>query len=66
MTLNSAVLDALQAGPLSRPEIECAVIAAGFAPAGVPRVLWQLKKAGSIVHTQRGGRYRRSLYARTT
>lgn len=63
MTLNAAILTILARGPLSRPELECCAIELGYAPAGVPRALWELKKAGRVRHTQRGGRYRRSLYA---
>lgn len=62
LTLNTVVLNALRHGPMSRPEIEACAAEAGFAPAGVPRVLWQLRKTGQVVHTQRAGRHRQSRY----
>lgn len=62
MTLAHTILTALTAGPKGRPELECIAIAANFAPAGVPRALWELKRAGLIVHVQRAGRYQKSLY----
>lgn len=63
MTTRTAVLDALQSGPLSRPQIEIYVLAVGYAPASVTVALWQLKRVGRVQHLQRGGRYRMSLYA---
>lgn len=64
MTIRTAILEALERGPQSRPQIEAHMIAVGYAPAGVPRALIQLKQAGAIQHVQRGGRYRQSLYRR--
>lgn len=63
MTLADVLLEALTRRTLGRPALEEAAIVAGFAPAGVPKALWQLKKAGKVAHVRRASRHRRSLYA---
>lgn len=60
----SIILNLLrERGPLSRTQIEAHVAAAGYAPAGVNVVLWQLKRAGRVRHMRRACRRQSSLYA---
>lgn len=63
-TLGAAILALLrERGPQSRPEIEIHADALGWAQGSVGVALWELKRAGRIVHQQRASRHRRSSYA---
>jgi hypothetical protein len=62
MTLAQTVLAALGTGPKTRPALETRVIAVGFEPASLAKVLSQLKKQGKIVHLRRASYRRQSLY----
>ena len=63
MSLATIVLATLREQPQSRRELERVAKLANYSPAGVPRALWELKKAGLIIHVRRASRHVRSLYA---
>lgn len=63
MTLAGLILATLaQRGPLSRPALEAAAAAAGYAPISVGQLLWTLCRAGRVRHVRRASRHRCSLY----
>lgn len=62
MTAKQTVLDALANGPRSRPQLEVALADANYAPGGICKLLVKMKQRGEVIHLQRPGGKKTSLY----